>query len=119
MSKVSDFLLGLVLPLAETAGEEQLDIVLDKLAANKPEIYKAIEFGLHAAVTALKPEINPSSKIIAGLVDALDEEVTASAAKHGLDLNVTISFTSAQAPVDSAATTSEAGSDVSDAGKEA
>ena len=83
--KISDFLLGMILPTAEIAEKEALDPILDDLFASNPDDYKA---GI-AAVKALENHFLPalsksSSTVLKGLLGALVDEVNENAAKHGV-----------------------------------
>lgn len=85
MSQVSDFIVNIFAPMIELAGEQALDPVLDDLKASNPADYQAAMDGAHALFIHLQPILAKSnSKLLIGLIGALEAEITANAAKNGI-----------------------------------
>lgn len=85
MSKVSDFLLGMVLPMSEEAEKEALEPILNDLAKSQPDDYKAGIAAFKALETHFLPALQKSkSVVLKGLIGAIVDEVNANAIENGI-----------------------------------
>lgn len=85
MSFITKFLIDALTGPIEQLGEAQLDVELQKLHDNKPELYVSVLKSGHDLVTNFQPELAASNrKLLVGLIGALNDEINASAAANGV-----------------------------------